>query len=414
MPRSKRPLLAAMIAVAAWSIGALAQNQAAARPQFDDQLLPTYSRPQALNIVGQNFRSATSTKWTWTYVHPVPTEWLRFRIVVRNAPAGLNWRVLVFDAVEGGEEIDALAAGDFLPRIVASPPRSPFQAPNGLAAGTVLEQDTQLVAGGRARIELIADGDTGQMIVQIERCNFQYTEPAPKAIVGDDDREELVKAYGKLHRYYRYSAPIAMVLFQKRSDGLDSNCTGFLVSATLLITNNHCISVEKQVRTVLVRFGFDQIREPPAADVRVAALLHTDEGLDYTVLRMARSPNLAPVRLNLDAVKAGHTLILIQHPDRQPKTIAVKNCVVQLADFVARKEGVKTDFLHACDSEGGSSGSPIMDEATGEVVGLHHLALFDPKIMDYHNLGVKMPLILDALKADKPLIFDEISKAQGR
>ena len=129
---------------------------------------------------------------------------------------------------------------------------------------------------------------------------------------------------------------------------------------------------------------------------------------------MARSPNVAPARLNVARVTEGHRLILIQHPDRQPKTIAVKNCVVQLPDFIGRKDGVKTDFLHACDSEGGSSGSPIMDESTGEVVGLHHLAFFDSKIMDYHNLGVKMAQILDALKTDKPALLDEITKAQGR
>lgn len=415
MPFSSWRARAASVAVAAWSVGAVAQNRIPAdRAQFSDRLLPAYSRAQVLNVIGQNFRSETSRKWTWNYVHPLPTEWLRFRIVVRNVPAGVNWRITVFDAVEGGNEIDTLSAGDFVPRAATAAMRSPFQAPNVLAPGPVLEQDTQLVPGARARIELVADGDVGRMTVQIERCNFQYAEPAPKAIVGDDDREDLVTAYGKAHRYFKYSAPIGMILFQRVSDGLDSNCTGFLVAPTLLITNNHCISKEKQLRTALARFGYDQARTAPAADVTFKELLHTDVGLDFTMLRMARSPNVAPARLNVARVTEGHRLILIQHPDRQPKTIAVKNCVVQLPDFIGRKDGVKTDFLHACDSEGGSSGSPIMDESTGEVVGLHHLAFFDSKIMDYHNLGVKMAQILDALKTDKPALLDEITKAQGR
>ncbi len=37
----------------------------------------------------------------------------------------------------------------------------------------------------------------------------------------------------------------------------------------------------------------------------------------------------------------------------------------------------KTDFEHRCDTLGGSSGSPVLDRASLNVVGLHHLGFLE-------------------------------------
>lgn len=411
MPSSSRPAWIAVVGIVTASIAGLAQQPASIL--VTEASLPIYSRTRVLNVFSPALRSQAPLKWSWPYVHPLPTGWLRFRIAVRNVPAGVSWYVVVFDADEGGNEVGRLTLADFDRRATPMDVPSPIQAPIAKSAGPVLEAWTELTNGPRARIELSADGDVGRMSVQIERCNYEFTQPAPKAIVGDDERQDLVRAYGRQHRYYRWSAPIAYLLFQTAQAELESNCTGFLVAPTLVITNNHCVSAKKQLRTAILQFGFESEAPRRPERVPIKDMVYTDYGLDFTLLRLAAAPlGIAPARLEEAPVRTSQRLILIQHPQRQPKTISVTGCAVQTPAFVGRKEGVKSDFLHACDSEGGSSGSPVMDEGTGTVVGLHHLAFFDPKVMDYHNLGVRMGDIMTALRASVREVADEITRAQ--
>ncbi len=412
MSSSSHPGCVALAAIAGWAIVASAQQP---RPVFSDQILPVYSRARVLNVIGRNFRSDTPLKWRWAYSNPAPTEWLQCFVGIHNAPQGGRWYLSVFDSDEGGSEIERLGPSDF-ERRVAPAVRAQQQLilPRGLVEGPVDEAWTSLVSGSHLRLELYAETDVGMMSVQVERCNYEFSQAVPKAIVGDDDRQDLVQTFGRQHRYYGWSQSIAFILFQKLQ-GDDTNCTGFLVTPTILVTNHHCISDRRQLRTSVVQFGFESRPLAPPVRVRLKELLYSNDGLDFTLLRLvAAPPGVVPARMDDTPPHEKQQLVLIQHPERQPKTIAVKNCVVQAPDVVGAKIGVKTDFYHACDSAGGSSGSPILDEATGAVVGLHHLALFDAKIMDYHNLGVRVREILQALQTERRDLFDEITSAQQR
>ena len=412
MSSSRRSGPVLLTTLALWAVIGFAQQP---RTGFSEDNLPVYSRSTILNVIGRNFRSGAPLKWRWTYSHPAPTEWLQCLIGIHNAPPAARWYISVFDSDDGGTEIERLTSADFERRLAQSPaPQQQMILPRGLVEGPVDEAWTSMISGSHARLELYADGDLGFMSVQIERCNYEFSQAVPKAIVGDDDRQDLVRSYGRQHRYYGWSQSIAFILFQKLQ-GDDTNCTGFLVAPTILVTNHHCISEKRQLRTSLVQFGFES--QPLAAPVRARfkEILYSNDGLDFTLLRLTAAPaGIVPARMDETPPHENQRLVLIQHPERQPKTIAVKNCVVQTPDVVGAKPGVKTDFYHACDSAGGSSGSPIIDEATGAVVGLHHFALFDAKIMDYHNLGVRVREILQALQAERRDLFDEITSAQQR
>src|SRR5207245_6167877 len=119
--------------------------------------------------------------------------------------------------------------------------------------------------------ELHSKTDPAGLVVVIDRYNYQFTEPAPKALVekGVDHRQDLVAAYGRSSDFYRWSKPIAAIFFQAADNEKETNCTGFLLSPILVLTNFHCISERWQVRSARVLFGLES--EPPAPETYEAS-----------------------------------------------------------------------------------------------------------------------------------------------
>jgi hypothetical protein len=166
------------------------------------------------------------------------------------------------------------------------------------------------------------------------------------------------------------------------------------------MTNHHCIYLESQLRTAYVAFGYETGEATPES-LHIRVLEATDGPLDYSLLRIDAPPaGIAPVKLSAGAVHSGQTLVLIQHPNYLPKQLS-RNCGVETESTVGAQEGLYSDFFHMCSSEGGASGSPLMDAASGRVVGLHHAGKWKDDAKAYHNLGVKIPLILKNLDHPK-------------
>jgi V8-like Glu-specific endopeptidase len=231
-----------------------------------------------------------------------------------------------------------------------------------------------------------------------------------------DDRKDLVQTYGTRHRYYKYGIPIAIVFFQDIASGKDTNCTGFLLAATILITNNHCISDRKQLRNASAVFFYETGGKPIQVQITEILAQSPQDKLDYTVLRLAQNsgPAVSYSSTGLpESSQDGQPLrfILIQHPNNRLKLIAVKKCSLQSRTVAGRG----SDFFHLCDSSEGSSGSPVMVEATGVVVGLHHMGATDPSAKnDYHNMAVSIAAILGDISSQNKQAYDEIKgSSQG-
>jgi len=76
-----------------------------------------------------------------------------------------------------------------------------------------------------------------------------------------------------------------------------------------------------------------------------------------------------------------------------------------------RNAAAKTEILHSCDTEGGSSGAPVFDEE-GNLAALHHLGYETPPggKCDYQNKAVKILDILGFLRKNRdvrPLLFGD-------
>jgi len=203
----------------------------------------------------------------------------------------------------------------------------------------------------------------------------------------------------KQDSYYRYSRPIALLLFQIADSGQDTNCTGFPVTETIFVTNYHCISKKWQIRTAMARFDYEIAAngiEP--FDVKFSGLLRADKDLDFSLLRMTRPVSKEYVaRYSTEDLRPNQNLVLMQHPDALKKEIVSDGCMVQFTSAAGLGTDL-TDFYHLCDSSSGSSGSPVLDANTGRVVGVHHLGRFDPKSTKYHNLALKIPVLLKSLE----------------
>jgi V8-like Glu-specific endopeptidase len=206
-------------------------------------------------------------------------------------------------------------------------------------------------------------------------------------------------------------------------------CSGVMLTPTLLLTNWHCggppTLPDKGFwnpdirRDTLVDLSFDG--DTLSRELQVHDLATTpNKNLDFVVLRTAAIDNLGPVRpvkLATTDPAANDEIRVVHHPAGKIKQLSW-NCVVRQASYKGwQNEAVLSEFTHVCDTEGGSSGAPVLN-LRGELVGLHHLGFdFDQQTcrqIDRENKAVKISAILDAIKIDKREVFDEIMRWQTR
>lgn len=157
------------------------------------------------------------------------------------------------------------------------------------------------------------------------------------------------------------------------------SCTGFMVSADLMVTNQHCISSAAACSGSYAKFGYERDaagKLSEGQDFRCVRLLESDFGLDFALIRLEGAPGQAARWGHLQWAQRKHSidepLTVIQHPDGDPKRAAVQGCFVTTVDAVGKLAGDASDLGHRCDTMTGSSGSPALD-ASMKVLGLHHM-----------------------------------------
>lgn len=159
--------------------------------------------------------------------------------------------------------------------------------------------------------------------------------------------------------------------------------TGFLVSPSLMLTNNHVLESAKTARYSLAQFNYEtdlQLLPRLIKSFRFDPdrFFITDEELDFALVAVektsaegAKLSEFNFLKLNSESGKAliGEYVSIIQHPAGAPKAVAVReNEILDVFD----------NFIHyATDTEPGSSGSPVFSDGW-EVVALHHAGVPDP------------------------------------
>ncbi len=284
-----------------------------------------------------------------------------------------------------------LPAGDYL--TLASPDGTEVWKYAGKGPRGTGEFWTFMVESDSAVVELHSGlpgkGNGGRYGVAIDRI-AHGTMPLDgdltpvKAICGTDGRENAV-----CHPEVNVR-PVARLAFQR--DGWTLLCTGWLVAGAnpnTMMTNSHCFASQAGVETVEARFNYQTKRCAPssiAAARSYAGLTFLKTSpvsrLDYTLFTLTGNPEATwgEYTATKKSPRVGMPINFPQHSKGRVKQISywqdaahTRRCTVATVNSTYENTTPGSQMGFGCDSEVGSSGSPILDAATGQVIGINHL-----------------------------------------
>jgi hypothetical protein len=178
--------------------------------------------------------------------------------------------------------------------------------------------------------------------------------------------------------------------------------TGFLAQRRLLITNHHVISTPEEARASKIWFNYQEI-ESGAEAARAEFTLDPASGFatspveggdDWTAVRIAGDPDeWDPLDLVDATIPVDGFVNIIQHPNGEPKQLALYHNVVAYVD--------ERRVQYLTDTRPGSSGSPVFD-SNWRVVALHHSGGWLPEPATnqvyFRNEGIHVRALLRGLR----------------
>ena len=179
-------------------------------------------------------------------------------------------------------------------------------------------------------------------------------------------------------------------------------CTAYLIDTDLVMTNEHCVAGLTSWNSLRFELGFFRSTSP-ILRTRLAKCELLDHDRDIAIARLAAAVSTAIADANDDSVKRvpkplklapkftedPHPLMVIGHPGGGPQVSAFCSSNTDVS-----ASSLQFDFRHSCSTEPGSSGSPIIDSLTKEVVGLHRGA-------ERKNLAIRAEFLVEAMEKVK-------------
>lgn len=179
--------------------------------------------------------------------------------------------------------------------------------------------------------------------------------------------------------------------------------TGFLISPSLMMTNNHVLDREEAALHSIAEFNYQNdennlLRQSSTFRLDPDKLFITNKRLDFTIVAVQESSGVDRRLTEFGYLKLSPNMnilenefvSIIQHPLGGPKAVTVReNRVVFLME----------DFIHyISDTERGSSGSPVFNDQW-IVVAIHHSGVRDPNDSTQWvaNEGIRISSILNYL-----------------
>ena len=210
---------------------------------------------------------------------------------------------------------------------------------------------------------------------------------------------------------YDHSRAVARLLIN--GTGL---CTGWLVGCQgHLFTNQHCITVAADA----VNTDYEFMAEGPtcgSSNCQLcwtgniwsgdATFIQNDAALDYALVHLDGDPQATYGSFLLDnrAAIVNERIYIPQHPNGNAKMLAMQStdptdasgyCEVHSLSLPSCGNGAPVDVGYMCDTQGGSSGSPVVAYSNHQVIALHHCS-------GCPNTGVQITSIISDLGSALP------------
>lgn len=259
---------------------------------------------------------------------------------------------------------------------------------------------------------------TGDYGFSIDKITRSSTTASSSTVCGTDDSKpakcyandtDLPNAYGKAHAVAR--------LFITGGEA----CTGWLVgSEGHLLTNAHCIKTDEQAANTDFEFGAEssscaeecQLRGGCAGTIAAASaqLVAFDVTIDYALLKLNTTADLSSyghLTLRVSGAVQDEQIYIPQHPAGWAKRIAAVDGDgnVTRANHVGVPIGCGSFHVgYTADTQGGSSGSPVLAASDNNVIALHSCGGLATVC---ENSGIDIRTVIWDLKTNKNITLPD-------
>ncbi|CAM1345243.1 trypsin-like peptidase domain-containing protein [Tenacibaculum amylolyticum] len=193
------------------------------------------------------------------------------------------------------------------------------------------------------------------------------------------DNKQRIDCYRGTTMYNKAKAVCRLLI------GGSSLCTGWLLgSEGNLMTNNHCINSASRARNTDYIFNYRYTNCTGSAKAKAdvvassATFIKTNGSLDYTLIKLPVNPTnkYGYLSLSKKVPAKGDRIYIPQHPGGRRKEISVKSDRDATAGGFSRvyqsRNGSGQQVRYYADTEGGSSGSPVLDYKSNLVIAIHN------------------------------------------
>jgi len=272
------------------------------------------------------------------------------------------------------------------------------------------------IPGAKAVVEVWSRNPVGKGAVQLDGYarGFSAAETGggpvlgePEALCGADD-SKWAQCYSGTDFYAKGKA-VARLLINGTG-----GCTGWLVgSEGHLMTNNHCLTNASDASNTDYEFMAEGSCSqncasfgacPGTVAATSASFVQTDAALDYTLVKLPTNASITYgyLQMRSSGPVLNERIYIPQHAGAWGKRIAVESSAAIDGGFCKATSlnqtpcsGGPGDTGYMCDTQGGSSGSPVIGFSDNAVVSLHHCA-------NCPNRGVPISAVIGDLGSNVP------------
>ncbi|MCP4692874.1 MAG: trypsin-like peptidase domain-containing protein [Desulfobacterales bacterium] len=232
--------------------------------------------------------------------------------------------------------------------------------------------------GEAVHVRLISNNPAGGAHgFDIDRMGYGFRPSPGRTLCGSNDLVDIECLNGTPQ--YERARAVGWMKFME--DGRWYGCTGFLASAMgHFIGAGHCLENETDFETLQVRFDYKK-KECDGEEEAEARVFYGREfmtevneelkDLDVAIMTLAGDPQDIYGYLELDPrdVLMDETIYIPQIANHDPMTYDEGPVVEPRLTYIVPD----ADFGYWADTQGGSSGAPVLSMSDHKVVGIHHM-----------------------------------------